>query len=173
MGHGASTPTAELVEPTRRSRPKPGKQTALAQEAFRLKRDLDLFDGLMRLADEEDNARGAEKLRDLAWADVEAADPIRVLFARQLLGVSDRTIADWCKRGVLQERPGSPRRVTLASVLGVKEVVDELRAAGRDRDLLSAVLNKLELDELQGNRRFRTSLEQAKRGEYGEWPEGF
>lgn len=138
-----------------------------------MKRDLDLFDGLMQLAEEEDSARGAEKLRGLAWADAKAADPIRVLFARQLLGVSDRTIADWCRRGVLEECPGSPRRVTLDSVLRAKAAVDELRRAGRDRDLISAVLNKLELDGLRGSKRFRESLVQAKRGERGEWPPGW
>lgn len=173
MGRGSSTAMAELVQPRRHTRSKRSRKSVLVQEADRLKRELELFDGLAVLAEDEDNARGADKLRALAWANVEAADPIRVLFATQLLGVSDRTVADWCSRGILEERAGGVRRVTLASVLRAKEAIDELRAAGHDRDLISAVLNKLELDELRGNDRFVRSLEQAKRGEYGKWPEGY
>jgi len=167
---GERSTTAALLEPPRRRRPGAGRETALSQEATRLRRDLSLFDELMRLAEDEDN----EKLRDLAWSDAGSADPIRVLFARQLLGVSDRTIADWCRRGVLEEQPdSSPRRVTLVSVLRAKAAVDELRRAGRDRDLIGAVLNKLELDELRGSKRFRESLAQARRGKRGEWPPGW
>lgn len=173
MGRAASTPIVELVEPTQRDRPRSRRRSALVQEGLRLKRELALFDGLVQLAEDEDNVKGGEKLRALAWANVEQAEPIRVLYARQILGVSDRTVAEWCRRGVLEERPGSVRRATLTSILRAKQALDELRAAGRDRDLLSAVLNRLELDELRGNDRFRRSLAQAKRGERGEWPEGW
>ena len=54
-----------------------------------------------------------------------------------------------------------------------REVLEEIRVAGQDRDLTAALLNKLELDELREDKRFRSSLEQAKRGERGEWPAGF
>jgi hypothetical protein len=61
----------------------------------------------------------------------------------------------------------------LDSVLTAREALEEIRAAGQDRDLTAALLNRLELDELREDARFRSSLAQAKRGERGEWPEGF
>lgn len=52
-------------------------------------------------------------------------------------------------------------------------LVDELRRLGQDPELVNAALNRLELEDLQHSERFRRSLEQMRRGERAQWPEGW
>jgi DNA-binding transcriptional MerR regulator len=167
MGRGA---TAELIKPEQRTRPRNGRRPALAREASELRRILRTFDDLIKIASSE-TAKQAERVEEVAWDHVHRAEPIRVLHAAQLLGVSDHTVSEWADRGILAEQDQGPRRVSLESVLRAKIVADDLREAGRDRDLISAVMNRLELGELMEDDRFAKSLEQMRRGERGEWPE--
>jgi hypothetical protein len=144
---------------------------AVARERAELERTLHFVDGYRSLADQAGEVGG--KIRALAWEQVKEFPPIRVRSAQDILEVSDHTIDVWCRRGILELRAERPKRVSLDSVLTAREALEEIRAAGQDRDLTAALLNKLELDELKEDARFRASLSQAKRGERGEWPEGF
>lgn len=90
-----------------------------------------------------------------------------------LLGVSNPTVREWIEKGVLEDFGGRPQRVGLESVLRAAPMVDELRELGRDRDLVGAVLNRLESEALKRDRRFKRSLGQTRRGERGDWPEDF
>lgn len=144
---------------------------ALAREEAELDRALFYLRSYEKAAEEAGGAGG--KIRKLANQQVEESAPIRVRFAKALLGVSDHTITEWCRQGILELREDHPKRISLGSVLRTRGVLEEIRAAGRNRDFTSALLNKLELEELNEDERFRTSLAQAKRGERGEWPEGF
>lgn len=148
-----------------------GPKGAVAREKAELERTLHFVDGYRSLADQAGEIGG--KIRALAWEQVKEFPPIRVRSARDLLEVSDHTIDVWCRLGILERRAERPKRVSLDSVLAAREALEEIRAAGQDRDLTAALLNKLELDELREDARFRSSLAQAKRGERGEWPEGF
>lgn len=156
---------------TRRKRRRKASGGALAREKADLERMLYFVRGYESAAKRAGSA--GDEIRRLVKEQTEEWRPVRVLFVSDLLGVSDHTVADWCARGILEERGSNPRRISLPSVLRAKDALDEIRAAGRDRDFTSAVLNKLELDELKEDERFRRSLAQAKRGERGEWPEGF
>jgi hypothetical protein len=49
--------------------------------------------------------------------------------------------------------------------IGVIEIVLALRETGADRDLMAAVLSRLELEELHQDSRFTDSLKQMRRGE--------
>ena len=169
VGMGRGTSTAELIDPKLRSKPQAGKRSALDREAFLTQRTLRIFDDLMKIA-ESMPAESGDEVTAAAWRAIDGADPVRVLIAEQLLGVSGQTVREWIDKGVLEAVDGSPVRVTLASVLETKNIVDELRELGQDRDLVSAVLNQLELEELEEDDRFRKSLEQMKRGERGEFP---
>ncbi len=190
MGRG--TPTAELIDLNRRSKsrdaksgrmkdartkstaktPRHARPGALEREIILTQRTLRVFDDFMALAEGLPDEVGDE-VRQKAWRAVDDADPVRVLIAEQLLGVSGQTIREWIAKDVLESTEGSPLKVTLASVLEVKDIVDELREQGKDRDLVSAVLNKLELEELGEDDRFLKSLEQMKRGERGKFPADF
>jgi hypothetical protein len=145
------------------------KAGALEREALLTQRTLRVFDDIMAIADSLPEDAG-DDAREKAWRAVDDSDPIRVLFAQQLLEVSGQTVREWIDKGVLESVGSSPVKVTLASVLEVKDIVDELRKHGKDRDLVSAVLNKLELEELGEDDRFLKSLEQMKRGERGKFP---
>lgn len=144
---------------------------ALAREKAELDRTLYFVDGYESAAKKA--GRAGDEIRRLLREQIEESPPLRVRFVRDLLEVSDHTVVDWSKLGILEERESNPRRISLLSVLLTKRALDEIRAAGRDRDLTSAVLNKLELEELKEGARFRKSLAQAKRGQRGEWPKGF
>lgn len=169
-GRGA---TATLIKPRKRARPRPQRRAALDREARDLHRVLATFDQLMELAAEENRPEQVAKLEEIAWSDVRRVRPIRLFHASQLLGVSDRTVSEWSGQGILKLQAERPKRVSLEEVLRAKEILDELRELGRDRDFMSAVLNRLEVEELMENDRFLKSLEQMQRGERGEWPEGY
>jgi hypothetical protein len=161
----------KAARPGRTSVGQRGPKGAVAREKAELKRTLRFVYGYRSLADQAGEAGG--KIRALAWEQVKEFPPIRVRSAQDLLDVSDHTIDVWCRQGILELRAERPKRVSLDSVLTAREALEEIRAAGQDRDLTAALLNKLELDELREDARFRASLAQAKRGERGEWPEGF
>lgn len=154
-----------------RSRSRKSSEGALASEKAELDRTLYFVDGYESAAKKAGSA--GDEIRRLVREQIEESPPLRVRFVRDLLDISDHTVVDWSKLGILEERESNPRRISLLSVLMAKRALDDLRAAGRDRDLTAAVLNKLERDELGEDARFRKSLAQAKRGERGEWPEGF
>ncbi|MDX6589232.1 MAG: hypothetical protein QOI84_506 [Solirubrobacterales bacterium] len=157
---------------SRRSKAKRNSPSGpVAREKADLDRTLHFVYGYRGLAEEAGNVGG--KIRALAWEQVKAFPPIRIRSAQDLLQVSDHTIDVWCQRGILKLSGKRPKRVSLDSVLVAREALEEIRAAGQDRDLTSALLNKLELDELREDQRFRSSLAQAKRGERGDWPDGF
>lgn len=159
-----------LVDPSPRSKPRARHRNIVADEAGRLRRVLDLFERLIELAADENDPDRRLTLEELAWHEVSEAEPIRVSHAAQLLDTSDRTVATWAHRGVLDERSTRPRRVSLDSVLRTRQLIERLRELGRDRDLLTAILDKLESDELAEDDRFQRSLNQMRRGERGSWP---
>ena len=143
----------------------------IAREKAELDRTLYFVEGYETAAQKAGGA--GDEIRRLVREQIEGSPPLRMRFVRDLLDISDHTVVDWSKLGILEERASKPRRFSLLSVLNTKRALEEVRAGGRDRDLTSAVLSKLELDELREDGRFRKSLDQAKRGQRGEWPKGF
>src|SRR4051794_33722602 len=69
---------------------------------------------------------------------------IRVSTAAELLGISVPTVKAWVRAGVLEDTGDRPQRVSLRSVATVRPVVLELKKLGRDRNLLEAVLARIE-----------------------------
>jgi hypothetical protein len=59
----------------------------------------------------------------------------------------------------------SPRRVTLESVLQVRPVLRDLRALGRDRNLLAAATDRLEDERDLADPELQRSLEEMRRGD--------
>jgi hypothetical protein len=93
------------------------------------------------------------------------APSVRLSVAGKLLELSVPTIRVWIDRGLLEEVGGSsPRRVTLQSVLEVRPLVRELRALGRDRNLLEAVLAQIEDERSLSDRKLRKSLDEMRSG---------
>jgi hypothetical protein len=110
--------------------------------------------------------RVAERLEERAWELVDNAPPVRVSYAAQLLGVREQSLRPWLDRGILDVvKDTSPVRVTLASLAELREVVDDLRADGEDRNVIRAAIDRLESDALRRHPRFSKSVEQMKRGQ--------
>lgn len=105
--------------------------------------------------------QAVEELRLLRIRD---ARPVRLALAAELLAVSVPTVKAWADEGVLEWRDGSPQRVSLGSVLHVGSIVRELKQLGRNRDLLAAVLARLEDEATLSDRRLQTSLDEMRQG---------
>lgn len=144
------------------------RQARLREEYASADRALRLFDEARELVERACSSGDddlAAKLDLHAWRIVREADPVRLSYAAAVLDVVDQTVRDWTTAGLLENFAGAPQRVGLESVARVRELVRDLRAAGHERDLMTAVLRALELDELRHDERFQTSLAQMRRGE--------
>lgn len=146
------------------------RQARLREEYVRADRALRLFDEARELV-KQTRSNGDEQLAAQldrhAWHIVREADPVRLSYAAAVLDVVDQTVRDWLQAGLLEDFGGAPQRVALESVARVRELVRDLRASGHQRDLMTAVLRALELDEVDRDERFRTSVAQMRRGERG------
>lgn len=107
----------------------------------------------------------AVKLREVAERALGDAPPVRLKTAARLLALSDRTVRTWVSEGVLQLREEHPQRVDLVRLHEVLHLVQDLRAAGRQRDLLSAVWHRLQDAALLERADLQRSLEQLRQGE--------
>jgi hypothetical protein len=144
------------------------RQARLREEYAHADRALRLFDEARELV-EQTRSGGDEQLATQldhhAWHIVREAEPVRLSYVAAVLDIVDQTVRDWLQAGLLEGFGGAPQRVALESVARVRELVRDLRATGHRRDLMTAVLRALELDELGRDERFRTSLAQMRRGE--------
>lgn len=118
-----------------------------------------------REARRDAKSRAAADMEELAWQHIREADPIRVSHAEKVLGVSNQTVRSWIDEGILDGFGGSPQRIGLESVVRAKQVADELREKGRDRDFMSAVLSRLEALAAEKDKDFRRSVRQMRRRE--------
>ncbi len=92
---------------------------------------------------------------------------VRVSVAAKMLGLSERTTRDWLAHGPLDAVPGAkPARVKTASLAQVLPAVAKLRELGQDRELLRALIDRLEDGRIRRHPRVRKSIEQMHRGEY-------
>jgi hypothetical protein len=126
-----------------------------------------MFERLTSIAERESrrdaNSKAAAEMEQLAWEVVREADPIRISHAEEILEVSNQTVRSWIDEGILDDFGGSPQRVGLESVVRAKQIADELREDGRDRDLMSAVLSRLEGLALEKDKEFRKSVRETRR----------
>lgn len=132
--------------------------------AERIARDIDELDELESALTRNKDAR--LRVVRLRRRRLDEAPSVRLSVAGKLLDLSLPTIRVWIERGLLDEIDGSsPRRITLGSVLEVRPLVRELRALGRDRNLLEAVLARLEDERTLSDRKLRRSLDEMHSGE--------
>ncbi|MBT2423450.1 hypothetical protein J7F01_41195 [Streptomyces sp. ISL-22] len=86
----------------------------------------------------------ASELRSVAEDALCTAEPIRLKIAASLLALSDRTVRTWVAEGVLALASEHPQRLDPVQLHRVLHLVRDLRAAGRTRDLINAVWNRLQ-----------------------------
>jgi hypothetical protein len=169
MSHAAEKKASATRRRSRRGASPSRGRPSVEREWQNIERTLGLFARLQEAAARERgrdrSSTAADDMEQLAWAHVREADPVRLSHAERLLDVSNQTVRAWLAEGVLADAGGSPRRVDLESFLQAKEIADELREQGRDRDFLSVVLSRAEALGLAEDDEFRESRRQMRRGE--------
>lgn len=109
----------------------------------------------------------AQDLESVANHRLASAPGLRPSIAAALLGLSEPTVRAWTKRGILRIRSRKPRLLLdPASVLEVRQLVGELRLAGRNRDLLDEVYHRLADEQQLADPDLAESLAQMHRGAY-------
>ena len=113
----------------------------------------------------EDDERRA-KLLAVSNAALAEEGTIRPIIAARLLGLSEKTVRAWANQGVLAVAQRAPRLLLdVRSVHEVSHILRDLRALGRDRDLLDEVWRRLSDAALLEHPGLRESIEQMRRGE--------
>jgi hypothetical protein len=139
----------------------------VAVEEARIRRLLERVETVEDVANtfDEDDERRARLLAvsESALADEGAVRPV---IAAKLLGLSERTVRSWAEAGVLPVVSDHPRlMLDLVAVHLVSHLIRELRAAGRNRDLIEAVTQRLSDGLLLQEDELQESLAQVRRGE--------
>jgi DNA-binding transcriptional MerR regulator len=113
---------------------------------------------------EDDERRG--KLLAVSLATLADEGTVRPVIAARLLGLSEKTVRAWAAQGVLTVAQRTPRLLLdLQSVHMVSHIIRELRALGKDRDLLDEVWRRLNDAALLDRPELRDSISQMLRGE--------
>ena len=108
-----------------------------------------------------------QEILDAARQAIQECEPVRVTIAAQLLNLSRKTVEAWAREGLLTAAAGRHRRLVLDAerLHLVLHLVRDLRAAGRDRNLIEAVWYRLRDQALLDREDIAESIEQMKRGE--------
>lgn len=109
----------------------------------------------------------AQTLESVAHRRLASAPGMRPSIAASFVGLSEPTVRAWAGRGIFKVRSRRPRLLLdAASVLEVRQLVADLRAAGQTRGLLGEVYNRLADEQQLADPDLIESLEQMRRGEY-------
>jgi DNA-binding transcriptional MerR regulator len=133
------------------------------QRVARLFDNIETVEDVAKSLDKESR----ERLLVAAWQLLAEVGPVRPRIAAGLLGVSERTVRSWISEGVLTPAEAPSRRLQLdpARLHEVMHIVRDLRAAGKDRNLLDALWYRLRDQALLEREDLTESLQQMRRGE--------
>lgn len=113
----------------------------------------------------EDDERRTTLLK-VAMSALADEDSIRPAIAARVLELSDKTVRAWARHGLIAIVQNNPRMLLdIQSVHRISHILGELRAHGKDRDLLNQVWRLLSDAALVERDDFRESIEQMRRGE--------
>jgi hypothetical protein len=120
---------------------------------------------LQRLADREADTSSRRALEVVRRHLAERERGAKVAEAATLLGVSVPTVRSWVDAGVLSAVTGArPLRVEVRSLALVKQLVDELRSHGDDRQLLGEVARLLRDRAVLAGDDVTSAFEEARSG---------
>ena len=125
---------------------------------------VEAVEDVARTLPENDERRA--KLLAVSSATLADEGTVRPVIAAKLLGLSEKTIREWAKQGVLAVAQRSPRLLLdLQSVHEVRHIVQDLRSLGKDRDLLDEVWRRLSDAALIDRPDLAESIRQMHRGQ--------
>lgn len=134
---------------------------AMAEHAVADVEDLDAV-----LADSSVEPRLRKRLTQVRDRRLAEVPGVPVSVAAGMLGLSPQTVRAWLGAGVLDAVPDSrPVKVATGRLAEVISLVERLRRAGRDRDLLTAVVDRLEDERILAQPRVRRSLGQLRQNQ--------
>lgn len=108
-----------------------------------------------------------KELMQVVAASLRAVPPVRPVIAAKWLRLSEPTIRNWIREGVLRSVETQPRLLLDAGRLHeVGHLLHDLRAAGKTDGLLDAVYRRLTDAAWLDNEALAESLGQMRRGEY-------
>jgi hypothetical protein len=114
---------------------------------------------------EGERPQEAARLVHVSHGALSSAEPVRVPIAARILLVSDKTVRAWVEEGLLTSRAAQPRLLVDAERLHtVLRFLDDLRAAGQDRDFRDDLWNKLQDEALLDRDDLTESLSQMNAG---------
>lgn len=122
------------------------------------------LEGVASSLPEQDARR--EELCGVIEEMIRLAEPVRVVVAAAMLEVSDKTVREWVKEGVLIAIQERPRLVLdLSRLHEVVHLVRDLREAGKTAGLLDEVYRRLSDARWQEDADLAESLRQADQGQ--------
>ena len=132
--------------------------------AERVASDVEDLTSLEPAVDGADARRTLERLLERRLGDMYG---VRFSVGARLLGVSVPTLRSWVDRGLIEEvaPDRSGRRVSLKRIVELRPVVAEIQNAGKRRNVLEAVVARLEDREWLNDPKLRESLAQLRRGD--------
>jgi hypothetical protein len=125
---------------------------------------VEAVEDVARTLPEDDERRTT--LLQVSHAALADEGTIRPVIAARLLGLSEKTVRAWAAQGALTIAQRTPRLLLdVQSVHVISHIVRDLRALGKDRDLLDEVWRRLSDAALLERPDFSESLGQMRRGE--------
>jgi DNA-binding transcriptional MerR regulator len=140
----------------------------LATETARTRRLFERVEKIETIADAPNlSAVQRAELREVARQAVVESEPVRVAVAAQILSLSERSVRTWAKEGVLTPAGNGSSRLLLdpTRIHEVLHLVNDLRASGKDRNLLESVWYQLSDRALLDREDLQESLAQMQRAE--------
>jgi len=114
---------------------------------------------------EGERPQEAARLVQASHGALSSAKPVRVPIAARILLVSDKTVRAWVEDGLLTSRTVRPRLLVDTERLHtILHFLDDLRAAGQDRDLRDKLWNRLQDEALLDRADLTESLSQMNAG---------
>ncbi len=133
---------------------------AMAEHAVADVEDLDAV-----LADASVDSRLRKRFTQIRERRLAEVPGVPVSVAAGMLGLSAQTVRAWLDAGVLDAVPGSrPVKISTGRLAEAVSLVERLRRAGRDRDLLTAVVDRFEDESVASQPRVRRSLTALRDG---------
>jgi hypothetical protein len=125
---------------------------------------VEAVEGVARTLPEDDERRAT--LLQVSHAALADEGMIRPVIAARLLGLSEKTVRAWAAQGALTVAQRTPRLLLdVQSVHVISHIVRDLRALGKDRDLLDEVWRRLSDAALLERPDFSEGLGQMRRGQ--------